>query len=220
MAQVFRLPRIGDSMAEITIQEWRVAVGDTIAADDVICDAETTKTVVEVPCPYAGTVLHLGGDVGDVIELDEILIVIGEEGESWSPGDEPGGAKAEEAATAAAAPAAAAAPTGAAGGPIKATPKVRKLAKELGVDLSQVTPTGPNGSISEDDVQGAAAGGSDDGSGISIPHERVKMSMLRKSIGANLIRSATEVPHAAVFWDMDLSYIVEQRKALIEEIGE
>lgn len=220
MAQVFRLPRIGDSMAEITIQEWRVAVGDTIAEDDIICDAETTKTVVEVPCPYAGTVLHLGGDVGDIVELDQILIVIGEEGDSWSPADETGSAEAQEAA-AAVAPAAAAAPTGTAGGPIKATPKVRKLAKELDVDLSQVTATGPNGSISEGDVQNASAGSADTGdSSISIPHERVKMSMLRKSIGANLIRSATDVPHAAVFWDMDMTNIVEQRKAMIEELGE
>lgn len=223
MAQVFKLPRIGDSMAEVMIQEWRVAVGDTIAADDIICDAETTKTVVEIPCPYSGTVLHLGGDVGDVIELDEILIVIGEQGESWSPGDEGGAAKAKETADADAAPAAATAtPTGTAGGPVRATPKVRKLANEFGVDLSTVTPTGPNESISEDDVKNAqpGAGEADSTGGIRVPHERVKMSVLRKSIGANLIRSATEVPHAAVFWDMDMTNIVEQRKALIEEIGE
>jgi len=220
MAQVFRLPRIGDSMAEITIQEWRVAVGDAIAADQIICDAETTKTVVEIPCPYSGTVLHLGGDVGDEIELDEILIVVGEPGEQWSGESAVAGADDEAGAAAASSTSAGkpAAPTGLAGGPVKALPKVRKLAKKMGVDLSAITPTGPNGTITEADLKSGGEAASK--SAISVPHRREKMTTLRKAIAANLLKSANEVPHAAVFWDMDMTNIIAQRKALIAELGE
>ena len=63
MAQVFRFPRLGDSMAEGLIQEWNVQVGDTISKDQVVCAVETSKTVVEVPCPFAGVV----GEPADLV---------------------------------------------------------------------------------------------------------------------------------------------------------
>lgn len=210
MAQVFRLPRIGDSMAEVTVLEWHVNVGDSVKADQIVCAAETTKTVVEIPCPYAGTVLHLGGNVGDEIMLDEILIVVGEAGETWSP----------ETARRDAAPAAA---TVAAGGPVKAIPRVRKLAQELGVDLARLTPTGANGTITEEDVKQAEARAATPGktaSTISVPHQRKRMTTLRKAIATNLLRSVNEVPHAAMAWDMDMTDIIVQRRAIIAEVGD
>ena len=82
MASVFKLPAVGDTMVEGEIVEWLVDVGDTVELDQPICSVETDKSVVEMTTPYRGTVLALGGEPGDVIEVGQTLIVVG------SPGDD------------------------------------------------------------------------------------------------------------------------------------
>lgn len=214
MAQVFRLPRIGDSLAEATIQDWHVQVGDSIEMDQVVCSVETTKTVVDVPCPYAGVVLHLGGEEGDTIELDEILLVVGEAGESWTDGIpsavEPSSATAEtpdaEAVTA---------PPVAGSDQVLAMLKVRKLARDLGVDLSEVRGSGKRGIINAADVQ-AAAGTSAE----PIACERQPMNALRRAIAQNLERSWREIPHASMEWKIDISSVLAERKQILAETGE
>jgi pyruvate/2-oxoglutarate dehydrogenase complex dihydrolipoamide acyltransferase (E2) component len=81
MAYEFRLPDIGEGLMEAEIVEWRVAVGDTVAMDQIVVDVETDKAVVEIPIPVAGTVLYLAED--EIVEVGAVLVVIGEEGEVW-----------------------------------------------------------------------------------------------------------------------------------------
>lgn len=81
MASVFELPAVGDTMVEAEIVEWLVAVGDEVGLDQPICSIETDKSVVEMTTPYRGTVLALGGEPGDVIEVGQPLIVVGAPGE-------------------------------------------------------------------------------------------------------------------------------------------
>ena len=159
MASVFRLPAVGDTMVEGEIVEWLVAVGDAVELDQAICSVETDKSVVEMTTPYRGTVLALGGEPGDVIEVGETLIVVGEPGEAVPADDEHDAPSATASATAAAAsPAPPSAPLTPEGGDsIKAVPKARKLAREHGIDLAAVAGTGPGGSITVADVEAAAA---------------------------------------------------------------
>lgn len=138
MAHEFVLPDIGEGLTEAEIVGWHVKVGDEVKMDQVLVEVETAKAVVEIPSPYAGVVLHLGGDEGDTVDVGAVLVVIGELGETWEP-----------------TPPATAPATGS----VRAMPAVRKLAEDLGVDLAAITGTGSGGSITRADVEGAAGSG-------------------------------------------------------------
>ena len=99
MAQEFRLPDIGEGLAEAEIVRWLVEVGDTVVADQPVVEVETDKAVVEIPTPFGGTVLRLGGEPGEVIEVGEILLVVGSADDDRSlqaDNDEPGGVREDE----------------------------------------------------------------------------------------------------------------------------
>ncbi|WP_412539660.1 dihydrolipoamide acetyltransferase family protein [Longispora sp. K20-0274] len=77
MTSVFNLPDLGEGLTEAEILEWRVAVGDTVGIDQIVVVVETAKAAVDVPCPYAGTVLELHGAAGSVVDVGKPLITIG-----------------------------------------------------------------------------------------------------------------------------------------------
>ena len=169
MAKVFRFPDVGEGITEGEIVRWLVREGEEIAADQPFAELETDKAVVEIPSPFAGTVLKLYGKEKDIIKVGDPLIAVGAKGEAVTEAPAPAGipapapAKAKEApapgpateAPAAPSPAAATAPATA--GTMMTTPRVRQLAKEMGVDLAAVSGTGPAGRITEDDVRAAKA---------------------------------------------------------------
>jgi pyruvate dehydrogenase E2 component (dihydrolipoamide acetyltransferase) len=154
MATEFHLPDIGEGLAEATIVHWFVAVGEHVDVDAPLVEIETDKAVVEVPSPIAGVVLHHGAEVDEVLEVEKLLAVIGEEGEVWTPVES--GAK--QSASDDAAPIVGTLDTSeapAVGSGVQALPLVRKLASELGVDLATITGSGPGGRITETDVRSA-----------------------------------------------------------------
>ena len=207
MARVFKLPAVGDTMVEGEIVEWLVAVGDTVELDQPICSVETDKSVVEMTTPYRGTVLALGGGPGDVIEVGETLIVVGEPGEEVPAEDQPGPATAAASPVAALHPAPApAAPQPAAPGSVKAVPKARKLARELGIDLAAVAGTGSGGSITVADVEAAAAPPSAGGG------RRERLSAIRRSIARHMTESM-QVPQFTSMVDVDATRLLEARAA-------
>ncbi len=152
MVRQFKFPDVGEGIAEGEVVRWAVAEGDEVKVDQTLGEIETDKAVVEIPSPYAGTVLKLHFKPKDIIKVGQVLVTIGEKGEVVTEAP-------------AAAPQATAAPGRPAvvvvGGPpatagaILATPAVRKLAGELGLDLASVPGTGPVGRITEEDVRGA-----------------------------------------------------------------
>lgn len=160
MAQIFRLPDIGEGLAEAEIVRWLVPVGGSVAMDQPVVEVETDKAIVEIPSPYAGVVLFHGGAEGEVVQVGEVLVVVGAEGEVW-PEDpvatlpKPIVGTISEAAVDLDAPAAAVA--AAEPGQVSALPLVRKLARELGVDLSTVRGSGPAGRVTREDVLAAAS---------------------------------------------------------------
>lgn len=180
MAQEFRLPDIGEGLTEAEIVRWLVDVGEYVAADQPIVEVETDKAVVEIPSPFAGTVLSHGGAPGDVIEVGSVLVVVGDEdSQSDTDSDDPS-SSAAPVEPVLASPAAATEQVRAQASPIvgtlsedaevlqsrppanvtggsgvKALPIVRKLARDHGIDITTLQGTGPEGRITREDVVAA-----------------------------------------------------------------
>lgn len=180
MAREFRLPDIGEGLTEAEIVRWLVAEGDPVEADQPIVEVETDKAVVEIPSPFAGVVLSHGGAEGDVIQVGDVLVTIGEPGEAGpapAPSPPPAPEVVEDdgvtviedepfAEPRAAAPIVGtlsdeaetlAAPEATMPSAIKALPVVRKLARENDVDLETVDGSGPGGRIMREDVEAVIA---------------------------------------------------------------
>ena len=149
MAYEFKLPDLGEGLTEGEVARWLVAEGQAVAEDDPLVEIQTDKTTVEIPSPAAGTVLRILVAEGEVAPVGAVLVVIGEP-EKRSTGTDAEGACPRSRARRGQSPAGTV--------PIQATPLVRRIAQELGVDLAAVTATGAGGRVTEDDVRAAAAG--------------------------------------------------------------
>lgn len=151
MATEVKLPDLGEGIEDVTINRWLAAEGDTVNEGDVILEVATDKVDTEVVAPASGVLLKLFHTEGSLVDVSEVLAMIGEAGEAV--GDAAPSAPAEAAAPtpqpAAPAPAESA-PAAAAGG--KATPVAQRVAQDQGVDLGQVDGTGPGGRITKGDV--------------------------------------------------------------------
>ena len=158
----FELPDVGEGVAEGEIVAWHVSVGDTVGEDEVLAEVETDKAVVDLPSPVAGTIEALHAEVGDVVPVGDVVVRIdtGEESAADTGDKEPVADSGEEAASDEPADERS---TSSKGGRVFAPPNVRRLARELNVDITSVEGTGPGGRITEEDVRGTAgAGGVDD----------------------------------------------------------
>jgi len=155
----FELPDLGEGVAEGEILEWHVAVGDRVEEDQVLADVETDKAAVDVPSPVGGVVRELHYDPGDVVETGAVIVSIAPDEEADTEAESDDG---DEAATAEVADAEAERGTSAKGGRVFAPPTVRRLARELGVDITTVAGSGPSGRITEEDVRDAAEESEDD----------------------------------------------------------
>jgi len=134
----FKLPDLGEGVHEGEILKWYVEPGGTIEEDEPLVEVETDKAAVTIPSPASGTVVSLAGGVGDIVVVGTVIAVI-DDGRADRP------ARAAEAP-----PAPSPVPSS---GPVPAAPATRRLARELGVDLAGVTPTGPAGRVTPEDVQ-------------------------------------------------------------------
>jgi 2-oxoisovalerate dehydrogenase E2 component (dihydrolipoyl transacylase) len=154
VAYEFKLPDLGEGLTEGEIARWLVAEGQEIAEDDPLVEVQTDKTTVEIPSPSAGTVMRILVEEGQVVPVGTVLVVIGGDGvaprEATQTRAEQPPARSE---TATSGVRRGTRP----GGTVRATPLVRRVAQELGVDLEQVAGTGPQGRITESDVRNAAA---------------------------------------------------------------
>jgi pyruvate dehydrogenase E2 component (dihydrolipoamide acetyltransferase) len=164
VARDFLLPDIGEGLTEAEIVRWLVAEGDTVELDQSIVEIETDKALMEIPTPFAGVVTALGAPEGTVLEVGEVLVTIQTADEDTVEDDSVPPERAEAAPivgtlsedavdlTPRQAPRTETAVAPAA----RTLPIVRKLAKELGVDLHSIVGTGSDGQITRDDVRRAA----------------------------------------------------------------
>ena len=179
MAYEFKLPDLGEGLTEGEISRWLVTEGQEVAEDEPLVEIATDKTTVEIPSPAGGTVTRILVQEGEVVPVGTVLVVIG------GDGAEPVPETAERPA----------AQQRAAAEKVRATPLVRKVAAELGVDLSTVTGSGPQGRISEEDVRAAAGGAAP---APAVEGERVQLRGVRRQMFEHLTRAHREIP--AVTW--------------------
>jgi pyruvate dehydrogenase E2 component (dihydrolipoamide acetyltransferase) len=195
MAYELKLPDLGEGLTEGEIARWLVAVGDDVAEDQPLVEIQTDKTTVEIPSPAAGTVSQILVEEGATVPVGTVLVVIGGDGAAPAP-PSPEQPRAE--------PAPAASPAAPAPAPdrVRATPLVRRVAEQLGVDLGSVPGTGPQGRITEDDVRAAAGGAR------AEPTEgerREPLRGVRKLIAQHLTASHREVPAVTVVEECDFT---------------
>jgi pyruvate dehydrogenase E2 component (dihydrolipoamide acetyltransferase) len=277
----FKLPDVGEGLTEADIIKWHVKPGDTVEVNQTILEIETAKAVVELPCPFEGTVTELLVEEGATVDVGVPIITVDIGGEAApsagveenvvSPpvgAQEPGMAGSiapkvdpespqqkrvpvlvgygvkpgsttrrprkssspsqEDARPAAAAPAPAGGGAPAANGgarvAVLAKPPVRKLAKDLGVDLTTISGTGPQGSITRDDIQQAAS------ASVSAPvparpvaapvrttgerEERIPIRGVRKHTAAAMVQSAFTAPHVTEWLQTDVTETMNAVKRL------
>ena len=187
MASAFKLPDLGEGLTEGEVARWLVSEGQEIGEDDPLVEIQTDKATVEIPSPYAGTVLKILVADGAVVPVGTELVLIGEAGEE--PGNlmqapsSPGEAENERSDESSPG-----SNRGATAGRAQATPVVRRIARELGVDLASVAGTGAGGRITEDDVRAAAA--SDE----VAEGRREPLRGVRRVIAEHMARAHREVP--------------------------
>ncbi len=170
MAYKFKLPELGEGMAEGEVATWLVKPGDTVKEDDPLVEIQNDKSVSELPSPVAGTIKEIQKQEGETAEIGDVLVVI-DDGSADTGDDEAPAAPAEQAAPAAEAspaPAADAAPAPAASSAIPAAadpnklvlamPSVRQYARDKGIDISVVPATGNHGQVTKADIDGFNGG--------------------------------------------------------------
>lgn len=224
MATEFKLPDLGEGVEAGDVVGVLVAEGDTIEVDQSVVELETDKALVEVPSSVAGTITKIHISAGDRVPVGSLLISV-EEGEQQADpepeAEAPAPAPKEEPKPTARAPE----PTPSAprppaptsnGDPIPAAPSTRRLARELGVDLTQVAGSGPGGRISQDDVKAAVrdrqTGGIAPTAPVELPDfsrwgniERQPLSKVRQIIAKNMSQAWQQVAHVTQFDRADVT---------------
>ncbi|WP_336327344.1 dihydrolipoamide acetyltransferase family protein [Halovenus sp. HT40] len=160
MAFEYELPDVGEGVAEGEVVAWHVEVGDHVDEDEVLAEIETDKAVVDLPSPVAGTIRELHAEEGDVVPVGSVVVTIDVDGEAdEADAGEPADAEPATEASGSEETAAAATTDGetpVAEGRVFAPPNVRRLARELGIEIAAVEGSGPSGRVTESDVRAAA----------------------------------------------------------------
>ncbi|TVY03560.1 2-oxo acid dehydrogenase subunit E2 [Mycolicibacterium porcinum] len=203
MNREFLVPDLGEGLQDATITSWSVAVGDTVELNQTLCTVETNKAEVEIPSPFAGQVLELGGEAGGTLTVGSLLVRIDTSEPAAAPGAsvKNGAVRRKSVLVGYGADDTMDVSRRGSGPRARAKPPVRKLAADLHVDLQKVAPgSGPEGIVTRDDVL-AAAGGSD-----VIDVGGVQAAMARR-----MSLSRSEIPDAHARVDVDCSALLALR---------
>jgi pyruvate/2-oxoglutarate dehydrogenase complex dihydrolipoamide acyltransferase (E2) component len=179
VAYAFKLPDLGEGLTEGEVSRWLVAEGDEVAEDDPLVEIQTDKTTVEIPSPAAGPVTRILVAAGEVVPVGTVLVVIGGEPDEIVAPSSPAR--------------------------VQATPLVRRIAEELGVDLASVAPTGPGGRITEADVRGAAGAPPGTSTGRAAEGRREPLRGVRRQIAEHLSRAHREIPAVTYVEECDFT---------------
>ncbi len=226
MARKFMLPDLGSGLKEAEVLNWHVKEGEEVTTEQLLCDVETEKAVIDVPVPYDGVVLSLAVAEGEMVAVGGLLAVISKIGEA--PEDTTEEKTLPEEYTAVAAETlpetsqdktpSVADPVKPVGDRLRAMPGTRKLARQRGVDLGSVSGSGKAGRITRNDIE------RHDGVETGVPVDRgttkvEKLSMLRQSIARNMAKAWQEIPHCFTSLEVDATWFLESRRVLGEVYG-
>jgi pyruvate/2-oxoglutarate dehydrogenase complex dihydrolipoamide acyltransferase (E2) component len=212
MPYEFKLPDLGEGLTEGEIARWLVAEGQEVAEDDPLVEIATDKTTVEIPSPAGGTVARILVGEGEVVPVGTVLVVIGEAADGAQPA-EPEQQRAEPVESSSHSRHAGQTTGHGRSGQVRATPLVRRVAQELGVELESLAGSGPGGRITEQDVRAAAAVGEPEGQspGQVRNGRREKLRGVRRQIAEHLARAHREVPSVTYVEECDLTGVDTKR---------
>ena len=238
MARAFKLPDLGEGIHEGEVLAVMVAVGDEVKEGDPILEVETDKAAVEIPSPYTGRVKEILVNPGDEVKVGQVLMTFSVEGEEEAPVPEkpeevekprepspvPSPARKE--------------------GPVPASPATRRLARELGVDLKQVPPTGPGDLVTAEDVRGFSEKGPPAKEAAPVeepepvekripgagayrfpdfskwgPVERLPVRSIRKATARQMDLAWSRIPHVHNLDDIDMTKLEEFRRRHKEDVA-
>ena len=224
-AYEFKLPDVGEGLSEGEIVRWHVAPGERVRVHEGLVDVQTDKAIVEIPAPVSGTLVRVGGAPGDVIAVGDILAVL--EGEEVPQGPE-ARAEASAAEGASATPGAESSVLTTSGamplrpGRVRASPAVRKLARERGIDLSAISGSGTRGQITREDVEASvvrldAAEDETLREKAQLPEggDRIEpLRGLRHRIAQTMTEAWRDVPHIFSMEEIDARDLVRARESV------
>lgn len=239
-AALITMPKMSDTMTEGVIANWMKKVGDDVKSGDILAEVETDKATMELEAYEDGELLYIGVDAGSSVPVDGVIAVVGEKGADYqtlisahSVGDQ--AAPEAKTAKAPAAPQVAkklkGTPTST-NGKVKASPLAKRLAKDLGYDISKIPGTGEGGRIIKRDVEShtpmesvptTTTSSAQAGAPIQLPavvgqesYEDVTLSQMRKTIARRLSESKFTSPHFYLTMEINMDKAIEARKSMNE----
>lgn len=239
-AALITMPKMSDTMTEGVIANWLKKVGDEVKSGDILAEVETDKATMELEAYEDGQLLYIGVDAGSSVPIDGVIAAVGEKGADYQTlisAHNIGNRPAPEAKTAETpvAPKVTEKLNGTPstpGGKLKASPLAKRLAKDLGYDLSKIPGTGEGGRIIKRDIEShtpiesvPAKGGSSAqaASSITLPsvvgqesYEDVTLSQMRKTIARRLSESKFTAPHFYLTMEINMDKAIEARKSMNE----
>jgi len=206
----FKLPDIGEGLAEAEVARWLVKVGDRVVEDQPVLEMMTDKAAVEIPAPGAGVVVEQRVGEGDVVKIGAVLYVLDSDAAiggmtvaaappTETPEPRPGPP-----------------PQAGEGTAVLAPPAVRKLARDLGVDLARVKGSGPGGRISAEDVQRSAAAPAP-AAAPALAGDRAPLRGVRRRMAETMAASAKSIAHVTGFHELDAGEFVALFRRLRDE---
>jgi len=212
---VFKLPDLGEGTVEAEIGEWHVKPGDVVTEDQVLVEMMTDKAAVEIPSPVSGTVVSMHGEAGDMVPVGTEFIVFETAASAPAEAAPEAETPVAEPAQAAVSPPPAAPAKPVSGGPVLTSPAIRRMAKESGIDLSQVAGTGPRGRITRDDLEAFAAGHRRAPAlRVAAPRtgvEEIKVVGVRRVIARRMSDAKRNIPHFAYVEEVDVTELESLR---------
>ncbi len=236
MAFEFHLPDIGEGVVEGEIVSWKVKVGDKVKLDQPIVEIMTDKATVEIPSPRAGTVTKINFKAGEICPVGKVLVVIDDDSGAAEPAAPAGHARPAAHAPVAAAPRAAVergtAPPARTvevvdatsdRSRVLATPATRRLARQLGVEIGRVAPTGKHNRVTTEDVKRAQDDTAPSSSHVAKAYapisianggdeERIPLRGIRKKIAESMSRSVNTAAHFTYVEEIDMTELVAVRE--------
>src|SRR5215467_8119139 len=225
-----KMPQLGESVTEGTVERWLKQEGDIVRRDEPIVEVVTDKVNAEIPSPFEGKLVRIDVQPGQTVSIGAALAEMEVEGAAPAPAPAPK----TEAEAQAPAPSPTPAPAAAAAPPAdgaRISPAVRKLVEDNHLDLAQISGTGPGGRVTREDVQAYLANRTSALSPAAAPgpalkrtgergDELVRITAVRRQIADHMVRSVTTSPHAWSLREVDVTRLQAYREANKEEFRE
>ncbi len=235
-AEIVLMPKMSDTMNEGVIAAWHKKVGDSVKSGELLAEVETDKATMEYESYNTGTLLYIGAQSKESVPVNGVLAIIGEKDADWQTLLKAHQSKESTSVKASTPPAQQAATSvvsasdesvSESNGRVKASPLAKKMAKDLGFDISKIKGSGEGGRVTKQDVElykpSAAPTTSSKAGSVVLPqivgqesYEEVAVSQMRKAIARRLSESKFTAPHFYLTMEINMDKSIEARKSMNE----